>query len=102
MITLFRFLQNLSARLPIQISNVINISKYHAVTINKSEKKSFLIQFYISPYNDDWGGLSFKMFKRNISSNERKKEIITKTWAMHDEKVDIKKKGKVDIMDFWE
>ena len=42
---------------------------------------------------------------------ERKKEIIIKTWTLHERKVHIKKKGrvyefsdkgKVDIMDFWE
>ena len=40
------------------------------------------------------------MFKRNITFDERKKEIITKAKMLHERKVHIKKKEKVNIMNF--
>ena len=40
------------------------------------------------------------MFQGNTSFYERTKEIITKTWTLHERIVQIKKKGKVHIMNF--
>ena len=41
------------------------------------------------------------MFKRNVSFYKRNKEIISKTWTLHERIVHIKKKEKVNIMNFW-
>ena len=71
-------------------------------------EKSSLIQFHVFSCNENGLGL-LKLFLET-SFYERKKEIIIKTWTLHERKVHIKKKGKyefsdkgkVDIMDFWE
>ena len=47
-----------------------------------------------------WRLKSFKMFKRNIALYERKKEIATKTWTLHEMIVHNKKKEKGHIMNF--
>ena len=40
------------------------------------------------------------MFERNISFYEKKQEIVTKAWTLHERIVHIKKKWKVHIMNF--
>ena len=62
-----------------RIFDVTNICIYHAATIEKSEKKSSLIQFHISPDNEDYGGL-LKCLKE-ITFYERKKDYYKNNFA---------------------
>ena len=65
---------------------------YHAVTIEKSTKKSSLIQFLVIKMV-----LGLLKWFKETSLYERKKEIIIKTLTLLEKKVLIKQKERVRI-----
>ena len=75
-----------------RISDATNMVTYHAVTIEKSTKKSSLIQFLVIKMV-----LGLLKWFKETSLYERKKEIIIKTLTLLAKKVLIKQKGRVRI-----
>ena len=97
LISLLFFSAKLKFQILLQgISDATNIVIYHAVTTEKSEKKSSLIQYHNLPYNKI--DLDLSRLLKETRFNEKKKEVI-KTWTLHKRKVHIKKKEGVFFSD---
>ena len=87
-------------QVPDTASRDLQCDQHWHVTIDKSKKKSPLIQCHICPCNVVMKIKEvFKMFQRN-KFLRRKERLLQK--RLHEMKVHIKRKEKNDIMDFWE